>query len=80
MNAADYQIIARFLDAFGPEAEGHADPAPDEILAGRLEKLVNGGCSAEERKAICVALDAHRNGARLLAEMIKARRSRSAHG
>ena len=78
MNTADFQIIARFLDAFGPEAEGHGDPAPGEPFARRLEALLRGDCSAEERRAICVAVDEHRDGTRLLAELIKARRARSA--
>jgi hypothetical protein len=81
MNAADFQIIARFLESFGPEAEGYGDPAASEGLVRRLEALVRGDCSSEERRAICATLDEHRGGAHLLAEMIKARRTRrDAHG
>ncbi len=74
MNEADYQILARFLEAFGPEAEGHGDGC-DDSLAPRLESLVNGQCSPEERRSICEAVDEHRNGARLLADLIRARRA-----
>jgi hypothetical protein len=80
MNAADYQIIAKFLDAFGPEAEGYGDSAASEALVRRLEALVRGDCSPEERRSLCVTLDEHRNGAHLLAEMIKARRARRDQG
>jgi hypothetical protein len=73
MNEADYQILARFLEAFGPEAEGHGDGA-DETFVHRLETLVSGKCSQEERRAICAAVEEHRNGARLLADLIRARR------
>ena len=80
MNAADYQIIAKFLDAFGHEAEGYGDPAASEVLVRRLEALMRGDCTSDERSAICVALDESRNGAHLLAEMIKARRAAKAAG
>lgn len=75
VNPEHYEIISDFLGAFGPEAEGHSDPITDDALRTRLEDLLRGKSTPDERRELAATLNEHRDGARILAEMIRANRS-----
>jgi hypothetical protein len=75
MNDNDLQVVLQFLAQLEPEVAGHGCAPPPAELKERLECLMTGGCSDDDKAILCEAVRDHPGWIQWMAERVKERRA-----